>query len=171
MTFWKDFINRGYTNAEPSNVCSCAEVISCGGMDNVSLIPVPSGGFGETARLQTAGQIDKMEFSLDFRRNHLKRRSFLGLRPHILGWIFLLFLRNKRKEKEYREATKCRYSGILTKVYEKGSFIADDILQAKILSISIYRKSPFLEVLNKTAWLQQNIILFPIFLLAKPIKI
>ena len=82
-------------------------------MDNVSLIPVPSGGFGETARLQTAGQIDKMEFSLDFRRNHLKRRSFLGLRPHILGLISI-------------------FNGKPLKIEEKESCSADDILQAKI---------------------------------------
>ena len=99
-------------------------------------------------------------------RERHERVAIRRFRPHILGWVFLLFLRNKRKGKEYRAATKCRYSGILTKVYEKGSFIADDILQAKILSISIYRKSPFLEVLNKTAWLRQNIILFLLFLMA-----
>ena len=47
---------------------------------------VPSGVLGCTPWLRALGKLDKIRFSLDFRRNHLKRRSFLGLNsPHILG--------------------------------------------------------------------------------------
>ena len=33
------FFHRGYPNAISSNVCSCAEVISCGAMDNLRQSP------------------------------------------------------------------------------------------------------------------------------------
>ena len=48
----------------------------------------------ETPRLRAVGELDKMEFCLYFSRNHLKRRSFLGLKPSH-PWLGLSFISSK----------------------------------------------------------------------------
>ena len=68
--------------------------------------------FGETPRLRAVRKLDKIRFSLDFRRNHLKRRSFLGLNsPHILGLISI-------------------FNGKPLKIEEKGYSLSDEGMKA-----------------------------------------
>ena len=98
-------------------------------------------GIGLALYIHAILWVTAVEYHRTLRRNHLKRRSnwlrqkcsmpqaawtcrnhvqmrgicTLGLRPHILGWIFLLFLRNKRKGKEQRIAVD-----ILKRFFHRG---------------------------------------------------
>ena len=112
---------------------------------------------GATPRLHAVRKLDKIRFSLDFRRNHLKRRSFLGLRPHILGLISIFngyAIKNRRKTIKF-----CRSRGIHPKTPERRGGFGARLLYCHIKKLILSKSQP----LNES--------LFLLFLLAKPIKI
>ena len=78
---------KGYSLSDEGMKAQTSE-IATGQTSNNAF--VSSGVLGCTPWLRAFGKLDKIRFSLDLRRNHLKRRRFLGLKPSH-PWLGLYF--------------------------------------------------------------------------------